>query len=104
MGTDCIQCCRRIHVCVQIRVGVEVRVGVGTSVVSHVVDVEAADVWEEVLIRDGVIGRRDAISSHAEALPKNLIAPHPYRFIRGGVLEAYCPIVRCMPEEGMKKV
>jgi hypothetical protein len=98
MGTDCIRCCRRIHVRVQIRVGV------GTSVVSHVVDVEAADVREEVLVGEGVIDRRDAISSHAEVLPKNLIAPHPYRFTRGRVPEAYCPVVRCMPEEGMEKV
>jgi hypothetical protein len=36
--------------------------------------------------------------------PKNLIAPHPYRFTRGGVPEAYCPVVRCTPEEGMEKV
>jgi hypothetical protein len=104
MGRDCIRCCRRIHVRVQIRVGIEVRVGVGTSVVSHVVDVEAADVREEVLIGEGVVGRRDAVSSRAEALPKNLIAPHPYRFTRGGVPEAYCPVVRCTPEEGMEKV
>jgi hypothetical protein len=104
MGTDCIRCCRRIHVHVQIRVGVEVRVGVGTSVVSHVVDVEAADVREEVLVEEGVVGRHDAVSSRAEALPKNPIAPHPYRFTRGGVPEAYCPVVRCTPEEGMEKV
>jgi hypothetical protein len=110
MGTDCIRCCRRIHVRVQIRVGVEVRVdvevrvGVGTSVVSHVVDVEAADVREEVLVGKGVVGRRDAFSSRAEALPKNLIAPHPYRYTRGGVPEAYCPVVRCTPKEGMEKV
>jgi hypothetical protein len=104
MGTDCIRCCRRIHVRVQIRVGVEVRIGVGTSVISHVVDVEAADVQEEVLVGEGVIGRCDAISSRAEALPKNMIAPHPYRFTRGEVPEAYCPVVRCTPEEGMEKV
>jgi hypothetical protein len=104
MGTDCIRCCRRIHVRVQIRVGVEVCVGVGTSVVSHVLDVEAADVREEVLVGEGVVGRRDTVSSHAEALPKNLITPHPYRFTRGGVPEAYCPIVRCTPEKGMEKV
>jgi hypothetical protein len=83
MGTDCIQCYRRIHIHVQIPVGVEVRVGVRTSVVSHVVNVEAADVREEVLIGEGVVGRRDAISSRTEVLPKNLIAPHPYRFTRG---------------------
>jgi hypothetical protein len=94
MGTDCIRCWRRIHV----------RVGVGTSVISHVVDVEAADVRKEVLVGEGVIGRRDVVSSRAEALPKNLIAPHPYRFTRGGVPEAYCPVVRCTPEEGMEKV
>jgi hypothetical protein len=104
MGTVCVRCCRRIHVRVQIRIGVEVRVGVATIVVSHVVDVEAADVREEVLVREGVVGRRDIVSSHAEALPKNLIAPHPYRFTRGGVSEAYCPVVRCTPEEGMEKV
>jgi hypothetical protein len=98
MGTDCVRCCRRIQVRVQIRIGVS------TSIVSNVVDVEAADVREEVLVGEGVVGRRDAVSSRAEALPKNLIAPHPYRFTRGGVLEAYCPIVRCTPEEGMEKV
>jgi hypothetical protein len=43
-----MRCCRRIHVCVQIRVGVGVRIG--TSVVGHVVDVEGADVREEVLV------------------------------------------------------
>jgi hypothetical protein len=81
-----------------------VRVGVGTSIVSHVVDVEAADVREEVLVGEGVVDRRDAVSSRAEALPKNLIAPHPYRFTRGEVSEAYYPVVRCTPEEGMEKV
>jgi hypothetical protein len=74
----------------RIRVRVQIRVRVGTSVVGHVVDVEGADVREEVLVGEGVVGRRDAVSSHAEALPKNLIAPHPYRFTRGGVPEAYC--------------
>jgi hypothetical protein len=96
MGTDCIWCCRRIHV----RVGI----GIGTSVISHVIDVEAADVREEVFVGEGVVGRCDAVSSRAEVLPKNLIAPHPYKFTRGGVLEAYYPIIRCMPEEGMEKV
>jgi hypothetical protein len=89
MGTDCIRYYRRIHV------------RVGTSIVSHV---EATDVREEVLVGEGVVGRHDAVSSRAEALPKNLIAPQPYRFTRGGVPEAYCPVVRCMPEEGMEKV
>jgi hypothetical protein len=52
----------------------------------------------------GVVGRRDAVSSCAEALPKNLIALDPYRFTRGGVPEAYYPAIRCMLEEGMEKV
>jgi hypothetical protein len=102
MRADCIRYCRRIRVRVQIRVRVGVRVG--TSVVSYVVDVEGTDVREEVLIGEGVVGRCDAISSHAEALPKNLITLHLYRFTRGGVPEAYCPVVRCTPEEGMEKV
>jgi hypothetical protein len=75
-----------------------------TSVVVHVVHVEGADVWEEVLIGERVVGRRDAISSRAEALPKNLIAPHPYWFMRGGILEVYYPVVRCTPEEAMEKM
>jgi hypothetical protein len=70
MGTDCIWCCRRIHVRVQICVGVGVEVRVGTSVVGHVVDVEGADVQEEVLFGEGVVGRRDAVSSRAEALTR----------------------------------
>jgi hypothetical protein len=37
-------------------------------------------------------------------LPKNLIAPHSYRFTKGGVLKAYYPVIRCTPEEGMEKV
>jgi hypothetical protein len=90
----------RIHIHVQIGVGV----CVGTSIVGHVVDVEGADIREEVLVGEGVVGRCDAVSSRAEALPKNLIAPHPYRFTRGEVPEAYYPIVWCTPEEGMEKV
>jgi hypothetical protein len=104
MDTDYVRYCRRIHVRVQIRVGVDVRIGVGNSIVSHVVDVQTADVREEVFVGEGVIDRRDAVSSHAETLPKNLIAPHPYSFTRGGVPEAYCPVIQCTPEEGMEKV
>jgi hypothetical protein len=88
----------RIHV----QIGVEVCVDI--NIVSHVVDVEAADVLEEVLVVEGVVGRRDAVSSCAEALPKNLIAPQPYKFIRGRVPEAYCPVICCTPVDGMEKV
>jgi hypothetical protein len=49
-------------------------------------------------------GKELSVSSRAKAIPKNLIAPHPYRLTRGGVLEAYCPVVWCTPEEGMEKV
>jgi hypothetical protein len=103
MRADCIRYCRRIHVHVQIRVRFGVRVRIGTSVVSYVVDVEGTDVREEVLIGEGVIGRRDAVSSRAEALPKNLITLHLYRFTRGGVLEAYCPVVRCTRKRGWRR-
>jgi hypothetical protein len=48
--------------------------------------------------------RPNTVYVEIKVLPKNLIAPHPYRFTRGGVPEAYCPIVRCTPEEGMEKV
>ena len=58
--------------------------GCGAAVVdvAHVVDGEASDVWEEVVVV--------AASSRASALPKNLIAPLPYRITRGGVPEACC--------------
>jgi hypothetical protein len=42
--------------------------------VSHVIDVELADVWEEVLVGEGVAGRRDVVSSPARVFPKNQIA------------------------------
>jgi hypothetical protein len=102
MRADCIWYCRRIHAHVQIHIRIGVRVG--TSVIGQVVDVEGTNVREEVLVREGVVFRRDAVNSRAEALPKNLIVPHPYRFTRGGVLGAYCPIVQSTPEEGMEKV
>lgn len=71
--------------------------GVG---VAHVVDGETADVREEVVVGEVVVV---AVSSRASALPKNLIAPLPYRITRGGVSEACCPFLRCTPEEGMEK-
>ena len=49
------------------------------------------------------LGKNVDASSRASALPKNLIAPLPYRITRGGVPEAYCPFQRCTPEDGMEK-
>ena len=69
----------------------------GVDVVAHVED-EVVEVWEEVVIHEVVTA-----SSHASALPKNLIAPLPYRITRGGVPEACCPFSRCTPEGGMEK-
>ncbi len=63
-----------------------------------VVEEEVADVGEEV-----VVGEVIAVSSRARALPKNLIAPLPYRIARGGVPEACCPFFWCTPEGGMEK-
>ena len=53
---------------------------------------------KDVIVREVV-----AASSRASALPKNLIAPLPYRITRGGVPEACCPFSRCTPEGGMEK-
>ena len=67
--------------------------------VGHVVvDEEVADVGEEVVVGEVVVA-----GSRAIALPKNLIAPLPYRITRGGVPEACRPCLRCTPEGGMEK-
>ena len=71
---------------------------VGVEVVAHVVEDEVAEVGEEVIVREVV-----AASSRASALPKNLIAPLPYRITRGGVPKACCPFFRCTSKKGMKK-
>ena len=71
--------------------------GVGVDV-AHVVDEEAADVGEEILVGEVIV-----VSSRAIALPKNLIAPLPYMIARGGVPEACFPFSRCTPEGGMEK-
>src|SRR5664279_5582708 len=80
--------------------GRTVRVGGGRHVAEEVVDV-----GEEVVVREVVIAVRDGeeVSSRAAALPKNLIAPRPYRIARGGIPEAYCPVPRCTPWHGMEK-
>jgi hypothetical protein len=98
--------CRRIrvyiHIHVRVQVGVEVRFGTSV-IVSHVVDVEAADIRKEVLVEKRIVGRRDAISSRRSA-PQKTDHPHPYRFTRGLVLEAYSPVVWYMPKEGVEKM
>ena len=70
----------------------------GVDIVSHVVEDEVAEVGEEVVVHEVV-----AASSHASALPKNLIAPLPYRITRGRVPEACCPFSQCTPKGGMEK-
>ena len=60
--------------------------GVGDVVVEE----EVPEVGEEVVVGEVII-----ISSRAIALPKNLIAPLPYRIARGGLPEACCPFSRC---------
>ena len=55
----------------------------GVDVVAHVVEDKVAEVGEEVVVHEVI-----AASSCASALPKNLIAPLPYRITRGGVPEA----------------
>ena len=56
--------------------------------------VKGYDVHEKAVIEEVVAG-----SSHRSVLPKNLIAPLPYRITRGGVPEACCPFSRCTPKK-----
>ena len=92
--------------------------GVSVISTSHVVDEETVDIGEEVVVGEEVLHRiyvadeetvdvevvrqigvvREA-SSRVRTLPKNLIAPLPYRIARRGVSEAYCPVSRCTPED-----
>ena len=64
------------------------RYGAAGRVVAHVVDGETSYVREEIVVGEVVVV---VASSRASALPKNLIAPLPYRIMRGGVSEACCP-------------
>src|SRR5438128_8219553 len=96
--------------------------GVGVISSSHVVDEETIDVREEVIVGEEVlhqiyvadeetidvevvrqIGVVREASSRVRTLPKNLIAPLPYRITRGEISEAYYPVSRCTPEDGMER-
>ena len=70
----------------------------------HVAE-DVVDVGEVVVVGEEVVGIHvdKEVSSRAAALPKNLIAPLPYRITRGGVPEAYWPVPRCTPQNGMEK-
>ena len=80
-----------------------VRVG-GVVGERHVAE-QNVDVGEVVFVGEEAAGIRvdEESSSRAVALPKNLIALLPYRTRRGGVPEAYCPVLRCTPQGGMGK-
>ena len=55
------------------------------DVVTHVIDEEVTRSGKKVVIEKVVTG-----SSHRSVLPKNLIAPLPYRITKGGVGEEGC--------------
>jgi hypothetical protein len=83
------------------------RGGTTRVVAVHVVE-DVVDLREEVVIGEEVVGVQNVrgeeeVSSHAVALPKNLIALLPYRTRRSGVPEAYCPGLQCTPQDGMGK-
>ena len=71
----------------------------GIDVVAHVVEDEVAEVGEEVVVREVV-----AASSRASALPKNLIAPLPYRITRGGVPGPAVPSPGAHRKEGWRRL
>jgi hypothetical protein len=77
----------------------------GILVESHAAE-EISDVREEVVIAEKLIGVHvvEEASGGAIALPKNLISLLPYRIPRSEVLEAYCPIQRCTPIDGMGRL
>ena len=65
------------------------------------------DVGEEVVAGEVVVGDRiicdEAASSRAERSPKTL-SPSPVQDSKGAVSEAYCPDLRCTPQDGMEKI
>ena len=75
----------------------------------HVAE-EVINVGEEVVVGELVVSDV-AVRSHDEqdsssrvrTLPKNLIAPLPYRITRGGVSEACCLTLWCTPGSEMGK-
>ena len=93
-----------------IDVGIDVGVDVGT-VLAHVVVEESVDVGEVVVVGEDLLDVSvreevrdgETVSSRAAALPKNLIALLPYRTRRSAVPEAYYPVSRCKPQDGMGK-
>jgi hypothetical protein len=76
-------------------------VGVGVvGIESHITE-KVINVWEEVVVGELVIGvHGEEASICAATLPKNLMAHLPCMTLRGGVSEAYCPNLRCMPQGG----
>ena len=70
----------------------------GIDIVAHVED-EVAEVREEVVVRKVI-----AASSRASALPKNPIAPLPYRITKGGVRRTVVPSRGARQKEGWRRI
>ena len=69
--------------------------GVVHGVTHVVIEEEVAEVGEEVVIGEVIV-----VSSRAIALPKNLIAPLPYRITKGGVWRTTVPSRGAHQKEG----
>ena len=66
-----------IHQCARVGVDVGVGVGVGVDVVTHVVEEEVADVGEEVVVGEAIVGVHDGVSSRADSAPQKPYRPSP---------------------------
>ena len=71
----------------------------GVDIVAHAVEDEVFEVGEEVVVHEVI-----AASSRASVLPKNLIAPLPYRITRGGVPGPAVPSPGAHRKEGWRRL
>ena len=69
------------------------------DVVTHVVDEEVTEVREEAIVEEVVAGSR-----HRSVLPKNLIAPLPYRITKGRVRRTAVPSRGARWKEGWRRL
>ena len=69
------------------------------DVVTHVVDEELPRSGKKAIVEVVIAG-----SSHRSVLPKNLIAPLPYRITKGGVRRTVVPSCGACRKEGWRRI
>ena len=69
------------------------------DVATHVIDEEVTRSGKKDVIEEVVAG-----SSHRSVLPKNLIAPLPYRITKGGVRRTAVPSRGARRKEGWRRI